>query len=613
MAEEIILKIGADTKGAEKDIKKVGDAAEETAKSTKDIGKAAKDSKKGFSILKVGVKALGTAFKAMGIGLLVAAFAALKEALERNQKVMNVVNTVMNTISGVFNAFVEVLVDTYNWITESSERFDGFRKVVGGLLQLAITPLIIAFQSIKLGILQAQLIWEKSWLGSGDTEKIARLENSILETGEAIKQAAQDAVDAGKDIVNNFGEAISEVGDAYNKVADGVKNIDTKKIYESAKATAELGNQARISEAKLKGLVEQYDREAELQRQIRDDETKSFEERIAANEELGRILDEQSLSMLQLADISIAAAKAELDLNKDNIDAQVAYQEALNERAAIEAQITGFRSEQLVNLVALEKELAAVQKENAEALLELQQENTLLEIEDANEKARVLLEIEKERELAEIEGLENSESLKHEIIKKYETLNRKQKKTTAQIERENQMEALEGIKNTLGHAASLTTEGTKKWKTIKTAEALISTFLGAQKAYTSTSGIPIVGPFLAPINAALAIASGLKQVQQIKSTKIPEMNRGGIVGGYGSSTSDSVDARLSKGEAVINARSAQMFRGALSSMNVAGGGVAFAGESDGEVGGGVIKTYVLSDEMTSAQDRDSKIKRRSSI
>lgn len=613
MAEEIILKISADTKGAEKDIKKVGTTAEDAAKSTKDIGKAAKESKKGFSILKGGVKAVGAAFKAMGIGLIVAAFAALWEALQRNQKVMNVVSTIMNTISGIFNAFVGVLVDTYTWVKSSADRFDGFRKVIGGLLQLAITPLVIAFNLIKMGILQAQLIWEKSWLGSGDTEKIKRLENGIAETGNAIKKAAQDAADAGKDIVDNFGEAVSEVGGAINHVAKGVKNIDTKKIYDAAKATTELGNAARISEAKLKGLVEQYDREAELQRQIRDDVSKSFEERIAANEELGRVLDEQTEAMLKLADISIAAAAAELKLNGDNLDAQVAYQEALNERAAIEAQITGKRSEQLVNLVALEKEQAEIQKENAKTLLELQQENTLLLIEDAQKKAIALLTIERDRELAEIEGLENSEALKAEINKKYQILKRKQLETTAKIEKDNQMAALAGLQSTMSSMAGLYGEGTKQWKAMKTAEALIGTFLGAQRAYTSTAGIPIVGPILAPINAALAVASGMAQVQKIKSTQIPKMARGGMVGGYGSGTSDSVNARLSKGEAVINARSAKMFRGALSSMNVAGGGVSFAGEDEGIAGGQVIKTYVLSDEMTSAQDRTAKINRRSSI
>ena len=47
---------------------------------------------------------------------------ALKEALERNQKVMNTVNSVMSAVSTTFNQVVDVLVDTYNWVTKSSER-----------------------------------------------------------------------------------------------------------------------------------------------------------------------------------------------------------------------------------------------------------------------------------------------------------------------------------------------------------------------------------------------------------------------------------------------------------------------------------------------------------
>ena len=45
------------------------------------------------------------------------------------------------------------------------------------------------------------------------------------------------------------------------------------------------------------------------------------------------------------AQIRVDAAAAELAKNKDSIELQVAYTEALNEQAAIEAQITGFRSE----------------------------------------------------------------------------------------------------------------------------------------------------------------------------------------------------------------------------------------------------------------------------
>lgn len=170
--------------------------------------------------------------------------------------------------------------------------------------------------------------------------------------------------------------------------------------------------------------------------------------------------------------------------------------------------------------------------------------------------------------------------------------------------------------------ASMQQEGTEGWKTTKIAEARINSFMAASSAYTSMSGIPIVGTALGVIAAGLALAQGQKQVEQIKATEIPKMARGGVVGGHGSGTSDSVNARLSRGEVVINAKSAKMFRGALSGMNVAGGGVAFArgGATSVSEGAGFngfsnepLKAYVLSDEMTSSQDRLSKIRRRSSI
>lgn len=39
--------------------------------------------------------------------------------------------------------------------------------------------------------------------------------------------------------------------------------------------------------------MQQYDRQAEQQRQIRDDESATMEERISANKKLGEILQEQ--------------------------------------------------------------------------------------------------------------------------------------------------------------------------------------------------------------------------------------------------------------------------------------------------------------------------------
>ena len=91
---------------------------------------------------------------------------------------------------------------------------------------------------------------------------------------------------------------------------------------------------------------------------------------------------------------------------------------------------------------------------------------------------------------------------------------------------------------------------------------------------------------------------------------------GGYVSGPGTGTSDSIPARLSNGESVINARSTAMFGGLLSAINQMGGGKPFAQGGAAESGNvtsspyamPVIKTYVVASEMTSQQEADARIK-----
>ena len=125
--EKIATKeLNQDRREAVADLKELEDA-------TKDAGAAAADGKKGFTLLGTGVKAVGTAFKALGIGAIVAIFAALKAAVERNQKAMDLINTVVTTVSTTFNQIVDVLIDTVEWVTASSDRFDGLTKVLSGV------------------------------------------------------------------------------------------------------------------------------------------------------------------------------------------------------------------------------------------------------------------------------------------------------------------------------------------------------------------------------------------------------------------------------------------------------------------------------------------------
>jgi hypothetical protein len=89
------------------------------------------------------------------------------------------------------------------------------------------------------------------------------------------------------------------------------------------------------------------------------------------------------------------------------------------------------------------------------------------------------------------------------------------------------IEALEATADTLGKIANLFGQQTKVGKAAAIAEATISMFLSAQKAYASTVGVPFVGPVLAPINAGLAIAAGIKNIKAITAIKVPNDTGGG--------------------------------------------------------------------------------------
>lgn len=83
--------------------------------------------------------------------------------------------------------------------------------------------------------------------------------------------------------------------------------------------------------------------------------------------------------------------------------------------------------------------------------------------------------------------------------------------------------------------------------------------------------MPYVAPFVIPgILASAIIQAGIVASKQY----IPSFATGGLVRGPGTGTSDSVNARLSNGESVINAKSTKLFAPVLSAINEAGGGVA---------------------------------------
>ena len=412
---EIEAKVDKAVEGVEKVSKKVDELKNKSVEATdklsdgvKDIGKSAKKTEKDVGGIAKGFKGVGVAIKAAGIGLVIGLLATLKEVFTSNQKVADAFAVAFETISLIFNQFANAVIDVYEGVASSTDKFDALKKVVMGLLTLALLPIKLAFYGIKLGIEQAQLIWEESFFGSGDEETIKKLNENIAETQQAIKDTALEAVDAGKDIVTNIVEAAGEVGNIVEDVVDKVGKISVKGAYESAKANVELQKAAEKAAVANQGLIEQYDRQAEQLRQIRDDDTKGINDRIEANDKLKLKLEEQKEKMLENAKAILAAAQAQFDKNGNDENAK-ALMEAKNELAGVEAQITGFMSEQMSNAIALEKErldLTLSQQEAATALSIDQKRFNAEQIEDDLARLEALRLVLEEEKIIELERLQ---------------------------------------------------------------------------------------------------------------------------------------------------------------------------------------------------------------
>jgi len=359
--KEVGVKVKVDTGEAQDSVGKLNEDLKKTGQAADKAGDAAKKSTGMFSTL-------GNAVKALGIVTVIAgAFNFFKEALNKNQKVADTLAAVFGTIASVLNQIINVVINVTSQVSKSTNGFDALGKVLSGILTLVLTPFKAAFFAIKLTVQELQLAWEDSFLGDKDQVKIKELTKSINETKESLIGVGKDAVNAGKDIATNFIDAAKSIGDVVSGTIDGVKKIDVAATFEQQKAIVRLQNTAKLAAAELAGLIEKYDRQAEQQRQIRDDETKSIEDRIKANEELGKILEQQRKAQLAQAAKILESAQAQLAADKNNVDLKEAEINARNNVAAVEAQITGLLSEQKVNAVGLAKIKIELGKQEAQA------------------------------------------------------------------------------------------------------------------------------------------------------------------------------------------------------------------------------------------------------
>ena len=444
MAKEKTIKLNVDAKDAIKQVDELNHGITST-------DEAAAGSKHGFAIMKESVLGVSLAFKAMGIGLIVSAFVTLKNMLGQNQTVMDKLSVISESMGFVFQKVINIVVELG---TKMTKAFSDPKQAVEDLWIALKNNIVNRFE----GLIDT----------FGALGKV--IQGVFKRDLDMIKEGASEAGTALIQLGTGFDEEQQQkMSNGFNKIANEIKNT-AKEATEYGKAITQMRNEVKLAEANQRQLQLTYQKDAELQRQLRDDISLTFEERIAANEELGRVLDEQFSKEQVLAQKKIDLAQMELDQNKDNVDLQVALINSKTEMADLDERITGQRSEQLVNLKGLEKEY-------------------------------------------------------QESLKKTEVVAKKTGEAEVKIAKLTAANKRDIIANSLGQVASLMGEESKAGKALAVGQALINTYSAATAALAPP---PIgAGPIFGPIAAIGAVAAGMANVKSILSTKLPGDDGGG--------------------------------------------------------------------------------------
>ena len=164
-------------------------------------------------------------------------------------------------------------------------------------------------------------------------------------------------------------------------VSESIEKVDVKQAIADGKRIANAKKNFELLALQQQRLVEKYDLQAEQQRQIRDDESRTINERILANEKLGEILLKQNEAEKQTVQSRIDSLKEEERLKGKSIELTNQIFELETEMIAIDAKVAGFKSEQLTNINSLKREQRDLEKENEETRLDELQERADREVE----------------------------------------------------------------------------------------------------------------------------------------------------------------------------------------------------------------------------------------
>ena len=324
-----------------KETQKKGDKALES------IGKEAKKASKQTEKLEKGFSRIGGLLKAgLGLAILQKGMSMLSDTFSQNQRTQDELNVQTGILRASFTQFVDGLWTAYDAATSVGGIFENignmFRNWWNGTLkdgQIRVEQMALAWNKANLAV--------QDFFGA-DPKKLEELNNKVKESEQTLRQLQdefnQTASNQKKtlDTIKNQG---NEIGKNFAKTIQFDYDAERKRQRE----IVELRKKSALDAAENEKLIFQKQREAEVLRQTRDDIRKPLEERLKANDELKKVLEEQEAMMRKNAQSALDLAQKQLATDKTNLEFQLEVLRAEKELLDIDEMKEGFMSEQLTN------------------------------------------------------------------------------------------------------------------------------------------------------------------------------------------------------------------------------------------------------------------------
>lgn len=543
-----------------------------------------------FFALAGGAKVFTKALVATGIGIFVLALGALISYFKRTEEGADALKKIMFTVEAImgklgdaaalvgkylFDAFTnpkQALIDFGNFLqSQLINRFTGILNLIPelgraldqvfkGNFKEAATIAVDAAGKVVLGIEHAT----DKILGFADSistavdeafaqgEKLGKLDKLLGDQEEALTvQRSKTALEVAK--IRE--DALKQEGDAKKKTIQEAIALE-QQLSDAEVAFANTKLKMALEQQRIDGVTgETKLAVAQAEAAVIDAQATAFSNSLRFRKEIAAIDEasakEQAALLAEANKMLDDAEKLELDRQKRIQEALIATEELRLEQAIVNAASIEERVNREIELETF-KTFALL--ENT-ALLEAERQ-LILEKSQANINAII------------VKGTQ--ERVKKELVEE-----EKLKKEKDRLRNEN----LRGVEASADAAVGFAQAAFGQTKGVAIAEATINTIAGVARALKD-----YIFPY-SLIVGALTGAAGAVQIAKIASTSFA---RGGIAasggvlrgplhrdGGIPFSVGGRTGFEAEGGEAIINRRSTRMFRPLLSSINQAGGGVAF--------------------------------------